>query len=95
MVESDIGLPSAVQDMPMAIRQYHKFRENLHSVDGVVLYKERIVIPPELRPEILKALHSAHQGITAMTSRAESSVFWPGITKIELHAMQSYVPLSA
>ena len=44
------------------------------------LYKERILIPPALREEILSALHSAHQGITSMTARANISVFWPGIT---------------
>ena len=25
-------------------------------------------------------LHSAHQGVTSMTARAETTVFWPGIT---------------
>ena len=49
-------------------------------MDGVILYKDRIVIPPSLREEILNSLHAAHQGITAMIARAESSVFWPGIT---------------
>ena len=43
----------------------------------------RIIIPPSLREEVLSALHAAHQGVTyctSMISRAESSVFWPGIT---------------
>ena len=39
-----------------------------------------IIIPPSLREEILSALHAAHQGVTSMISRAESSVFWPSIT---------------
>ena len=50
------------------------------TVDGVVIYKDRVVIPPSLRNEVLLALHAAHQGVTSMTSRAEASVFWPGIT---------------
>ena len=28
----------------------------------------------------MKSSHPAHQGVTAMTARADSSVFWPGIT---------------
>jgi hypothetical protein len=44
------------------------------------MYKERILIPPKLRSEILNSLHAAHQGVTAMQARAEASVFWPGIT---------------
>ena len=36
--------------------------------------------PPSLRNKILKALHSAHQGISQMYSRADASFFWPGMT---------------
>ena len=37
-------------------------------------------IHPSLLSKVLRSLHSAHQGTSSMTSRAESSVFWPGIT---------------
>ena len=56
------------------------FKDCLSTVEGVITYNNRLVIPPCLRPQILAALHSAHQGITTMTARAKSSVFWPGIT---------------
>ena len=49
-------------------------------MDGVILYNNRTVIPSPLRALILDTLHSAHQGVCCMTSRAESSVFRPGIT---------------
>lgn len=78
LIES--GLPESRHEFPPALREYYQFRENLHSLDGVILYKDRIVIPPSLRQEILLVLHSAHQGVTAMICRAEASVFWPGIT---------------
>ena len=52
----------------------------VHTFDGVILYNNRIVVPPLLRQTVLKALHSAHQGISAMIARSESSVFWPGIS---------------
>ena len=78
LIES--GLPVTRTDFPEPLQDYFQFRNDLHTVDGVVLYKDRIVIPPALRSEVLSSLHSAHQGVTAMTARAESSVFWPGIT---------------
>ena len=53
---------------------------HLSSSDGVILYKDRIVVPPSLRPRCLSALHAAHQGTSAMTARVESSIFWPGIS---------------
>ena len=74
------GLPEFKHQLPAPIREYHQFRRHLYSSDGVVLYKDRIVIPPSLRPTCLSALHAAHQGTSAMTAKAEASIFWPDIT---------------
>ena len=38
------------------------------------------VIPPSSRGEVLSSLHAAHQGVSMMTTRPESSVFWPGMS---------------
>ena len=74
------GIPKHRHELHPTIREYHQFREHLYTIDGVVIYKDRVVIPPTLRKEVLSALHAAHQGVTSMTARAESSVFWPGIS---------------
>ena len=77
------GIPEFRHEFPPQLREYFQFREHLYTIDGVILYKDRIIIPPSLREEVLSALHAAHQGVTyctSMISRAESSVFWPGIT---------------
>ena len=66
---------------PRTLREYYQFRDHLYTLDGVIMYKERVVIPPTLRDDCIQALHSAHQGASMMTARAESSVFWPGNTK--------------
>ena len=59
--------------------------------DGVVIYKNFIVIPPSLRPSCLSALHAAHQGTSVMTSKAEASIFWPGITN-DIQAIRAICP---
>ena len=74
------GFPSNRDSVPDLLKDYFQFRESLWTIDGVVLYNERIVIPPTLRPAILEALHAAHHCISTMNARAMSSVFWPGIT---------------
>jgi hypothetical protein len=56
-------------------------------VDGVALYKGRVIVPRVLRPEVLGALHRAHQGTTGMTLRAHDSVWWPQIT-VDLQAVR-------
>ncbi|KAK3788810.1 hypothetical protein RRG08_029257 [Elysia crispata] len=74
------GSPDSRRDLPPLLQDFFQFREDLFTFDGVILYKERVVIPPSLRPEVLSALHAAHQGVISMNLRAETSVFWPGIT---------------
>ena len=81
----EAGFPDHKDNVPQQIREYHKFRNFLSTVDGVVTYKERIVIPPSLRSDVLESIHSAHEFINSMTARADISVFWPDITsQIEL-----------
>ena len=74
------GFPDTPSAMPSATRTYYQYREKITEYDGVILYKDRIVIPPTLRASVLQALHSAHQGVSMMVSRAEGSFFWPGMT---------------
>ena len=74
------GFPSSKKEMPPQISNFWDFRHNLTSIDDVVMYMDRIVIPPKLRGRIIENLHSAHQGTSGMFSRAQSVVFWPGIT---------------
>ena len=74
------GIPQVRNELPEPLRPFHQFREHLSTVDGVILYEDCIVIPPSLHKDILSALHSADQGISHMLARAESSVFWPGIS---------------
>ena len=74
------GFPDHRSVLPADLRPFYQHREFLTSFDGVILFKDRVVVPPSLRDRVLEALHSAHQGVTQMCSRAESSVFWPGMT---------------
>ena len=67
-------------DLPADLADFWRHRKALSVVDEVVMMGERIVIPPSLRQEVLDHLHGAHQGVRAMTSRAQASVFWPGIS---------------
>jgi len=74
------GFPEDKASVPAELRQYHQYRDRLTTFDGVILYQDRVLIPPSLRDQILKSLHSAHQGVSQMCARAETSFFWPGMT---------------
>ena len=74
------GFPKSKGDMPPEIASYWDFKDGLTSINGVVMYMDRVVPPAKLRSRIIENLHSAHQGVSGMCSRAKASVFWPGIT---------------
>ena len=47
------GFPEEISLLPENLRQYHKYRNHLSNIDAVVLFKERVVVPPALRVEVL------------------------------------------
>ena len=61
--------------------EFYEYREKLYVYNGIILCKDSVVIPPSLRSEVLESIHAAHQSETAMLLTAQSSVFWPGISK--------------
>ena len=60
-----------------------KFKEcfsELSYCNGLVLRGEKILIPKELRPDVLSAAHEGHPGIVGMLRQLRQSVWWPGMT---------------
>lgn len=48
---------------------------------GLLTSDDRIVVPVDMREEILECIHTGHQGITKCRECANLSVGWPGISK--------------
>ena len=71
-----------------SIDEYSKYYESLYTSEGVILYKDRVVVPQSLRKTIMESLHAAHQGVSSMELRAQSIVFWPGMTK-DIHQIRA------
>ena len=46
-------------------------------VDGIILYRARLVVPHTLRHEALDGVHDGHFGESESVLRAKSSVYWP------------------
>ena len=75
------GVPSVRGDMPADLAEYWEYKDYLYAVEGVLMCKDRVLVPPILRREVLEGLHAAHQGVVAMTTRAQGAVICPGITR--------------
>ena len=57
------------------------YRDSLNVIDRVILYLTVLSYPRlSVRDRVLRILHSAHQGVSSMESRARSIVFWLGMT---------------
>ena len=73
------GLPEHKSDWEPVIRGYFNMKNKL-MVDGkLVLCGHRLVIPYQLRKEMLNRLHVSHQGIERTKGRARQTLFWPNI----------------
>ena len=68
------------QRIDPVINQYWQYRYQLYELDGVIMYNDRVVVPACLRKQVLRTLHSAHQGVSTMERRSGDIVFWPGFT---------------
>ena len=58
-----MGWPSEMKELPMCLRNYWPYRDELSVIDGIIMKGCRIVIPSELQSNILQQLHYGHQGI--------------------------------
>lgn len=86
--------------------QYKPFyirKESLTVIDGCLMMSDRVVIPENLREEVLKQFHCGHPGITRMKAIARSYAYWPNIDseieqlvkKCESCALAAKAPMKA
>jgi len=61
------------------MQPYWNVRDELSSIDGIILKGNRVVIPRALRRDILQQLHVSHLGMEKSKQRARSSVYWPNM----------------
>ena len=75
------GRPSFKKGCLRRALPYWNIRLSLSTVNGLLFYRNRLVIPTGLRAEVLVSLYKAHQIVTKVLQRAESLVFWPGMRR--------------
>ncbi|CAG2247242.1 unnamed protein product [Mytilus edulis] len=72
-------------------KQYLTVKQELSSIGHIVLRGTRLIIPTELRNQILKLGHEGHPGIVLMKQRLRSKVWWPNMDKsIEEYCKSCY-----
>ncbi|XP_058465077.1 uncharacterized protein K02A2.6-like [Malaya genurostris] len=61
------------------LKRFQVRQESLTTVDGCILFAERLVIPALYRKRCLDQLHNGHPGTQRMKAIARSYVYWPSI----------------
>ncbi|XP_076055155.1 uncharacterized protein LOC143033547 [Oratosquilla oratoria] len=61
-------------------REYSHVKNDLSILKGVVLFKNRAIVPSALRAKVLELLHSSHNGIVAMKAEARENIWWPRLS---------------
>ena len=75
------GWPLRKEDVPVKVRDYFPFRDELTIQNGLIFKGERLVVPTSLREEMTEKLHSSHIGIQGCLRRARETLYWPGMNK--------------
>ncbi|XP_046408442.1 uncharacterized protein K02A2.6-like [Ischnura elegans] len=74
------GWPAHKEDLELPLRRYYEERGYLNEGEGLLMHGHRVVIPKELRREMLDRLHKGHLGIGKCRERARDAIWWPGIS---------------
>ena len=75
------GWPQNHTNVPVMALPYFSFRDELAVLDGIIYKGSRLIVPAKVRPNILRKLHTSHQGVAATIRRARSAVFWPHMSE--------------
>ena len=83
MTKSDPVLNKVIQCVKFGwvpdpvISEYATVKTDLSIYDDILLFRNRVVIPAELRSNVLAQLHVGHNGISAMKAEARNWIWWP------------------
>ncbi|XP_014249829.1 uncharacterized protein K02A2.6-like [Cimex lectularius] len=62
------------------LRPYFPVKDEISTVNGLLVRGERLIVPIQLRQNILQRIHAGHFGVSKCRLRAQGCVWWPGIS---------------
>lgn len=76
------GWPKLVEskiDGYQSLMRYYKLRNDIVCTENLVFHNGKLVVPINLRKEIMRLLHAGHTGIEKTKAKARGLVYWPDI----------------
>ena len=74
------GFPCDKKNLLTDLHEFWPHKEMLSFKSGLITCGNRIIVPKEMRPEMLQYIHEGHQGKERCLLRARNTVFWTKIT---------------
>ena len=70
------GWPINKRTVPDTIRKYWPVRNEIFEADGLLMIGHKVIVPAELRQEMLTIIHEGHLGIEKCKMRARQGLYW-------------------
>ena len=74
------GFPCDKKNLPTDLHEFWCHKEMLSIKSGLITCGNRIIVPREMRPEMLQYIHEGCQGKERCLLRARNTIFWPKMT---------------
>ena len=74
------GFPCDKKNLLTDLQEFWNYRDTLSIENGLITCGTRIIVPYEMRAEMLQYIHEGHQGKERCLLWARNTVFWPKIT---------------
>ena len=71
------GWPETGKELESYIKLYFQHQYELHIVDGVIFFQNRIMVPIGLKCQFLVKLHESHSGVVKSKLLARTLIYWP------------------
>lgn len=73
--------PKNLKKLNSELKYFYNFKDNIYLSDDLLFFNTKIIVPAELKHDMLKLIHSAHFGIQKCKLRAREIMFWRNMNK--------------
>ena len=71
------GWPLHKAEVPDLAKPFYSLKDEIHIANGVACIGQRLIVPKNLRKEMLERIHESHLGEEKCKSRARGTLYWP------------------
>lgn len=71
------GWPERKNETPEVVRHYWNLRNTISEEDGLLFLSHKLIVPKQLKKDMLQRIHTAHGGMEKCKARARQILYWP------------------